>query len=94
MYFQDQSCYYEGYKKSITCQCDINLDKSFLLLRLAYNIREIGQEVSAHFFILYRDCDPQCNDDNARFTTVSLKVLSRNNLILMYIVLKSDVFQF
>ena len=49
MYFQDQSCYYEGYKKSITCQCDINLDKSFLLLRLAYNIREIGQEVSARF---------------------------------------------
>ena len=47
MYFQDQSCYFEGYKKSITCQCDINLDKSFLLLRLAYNIRDIGQEVSA-----------------------------------------------
>ena len=42
---QEQSCYYEGYKKQLTCQCDLNLAKAFLSLRLAFNVREIGQEV-------------------------------------------------
>ena len=43
--FQDQSCYYEPYVKQLTCQCDLAISQAFLLLRLEYNVREIGQEV-------------------------------------------------